>query len=58
MASILYLVGHGLTDWIHMAGIVFIYTVIAVMLPCCTSDIIFPLLLAKRKEASCPQKNL
>ena len=40
MASILYLVGHGLTDWIHIAG----------MLPCCTSDIIFSLLLVNKKE--------
>jgi len=58
MASILYLVGHGLTDWIHIAGMVFIYTVIAVMLPCCTRDIIFPLLLVNKKGTACHQRNL
>jgi hypothetical protein len=58
MASILYLVGHGLTDWIHMAGMVFFYTVIAVMLPCCTSDIIFPLLLVNKKKTACHERSL
>ena len=48
MASILYLIGFGLTEWIHVAGMVLIYMVIAVMVPCCTSDIVFPLLLVKK----------
>ena len=50
MASILYLIGFGLTEWIHVAGMVFIYMVLAVIIPCCTSDIIFPLLIAKKTE--------
>lgn len=45
MASILYLVSFGLVEWMHVAGMVFIYMVLAVVVPCCTSDIIFPLLL-------------
>lgn len=45
MASILYLIGYGLTNWFSQIGAVLIYMVIAVVLPCCTSDIIFPLLL-------------
>ncbi|MDI6640932.1 MAG: hypothetical protein QME68_01290 [Elusimicrobiota bacterium] len=48
MASILYLVSFGLTEWIPVAGMVFIYIVLAVILPCCTSDIVFPLLFVKR----------
>jgi len=48
MASILYLVSFGLTEWIPAGGMVFIYMVLAVMIPCCTSDIVFPLLLVKR----------
>ncbi|NIN91944.1 hypothetical protein GTO36_02920 [bacterium] len=48
MASIFYLVSFGLTEWIPVVGMVFIYMVLAVMIPCCTSDIIFPLLLVKR----------
>lgn len=41
--AILYLLSYGLTDWIHLVGGVFLVTVIAVMIPCCTSDIVFPL---------------
>lgn len=50
MASILYLVSFGLSDWILVSGLVLIYMVLAVMIPCCTSDIIFPLLLTKKIE--------
>lgn len=48
MASIFYLVSFGLTNWIPVGGMVFIYMVVAVMLPCCTSDIVLPLLLVKK----------
>ena len=47
MASILYLVSFGLSAWIEVAGMVFIYIILAVMIPCCMSDIVFPLLLTK-----------
>lgn len=43
MASILYLISFGVTEWMHMIGGVFLITIIAVMLPCCVSDIAFPL---------------
>jgi hypothetical protein len=43
MASILYLISFGITEWMHMIGGIFLITIVAVMLPCCTSDIIFPL---------------
>jgi hypothetical protein len=42
-ASIMYLVSFGLTDWVHQLGAILIYMVLAVVIPCCTSDIIFPL---------------
>jgi len=48
MASIFYLVSFGVTEWIPVGGMVFIYMVLAVMVPCCTSDIVFPLLLVKK----------
>ncbi|MDH5661933.1 MAG: hypothetical protein OEY92_02950 [Elusimicrobiota bacterium] len=48
MASIFYLVSFGLTEWIPVGGMVFIYMVLAVMIPCCTSDIVFPLLLVRK----------
>jgi len=43
MASILYLISFGITEWTHMIGGIFLITIVAVMLPCCVSDIIFPL---------------
>jgi hypothetical protein len=43
VASILYLLSFGVQDWIHAIGQVFIVTVFAVMIPCCASDIVFPL---------------
>ena len=48
VASILYLLGYGLTDWIHAVGGVFLITIVAVMVPCCASDIIFPLACVHR----------
>lgn len=45
VASIMYLVAFGLTNWVEVAGMVFVYMVFAVMIPCCASDILFPLLL-------------
>ncbi|MCD5390641.1 hypothetical protein LR007_02100 [candidate division NPL-UPA2 bacterium] len=50
MASILYLVSYGLSEWMHVIGLVFIYMVLAVIIPCCTSDIAFPLLLTEKGE--------
>ncbi len=44
MASILYLVAFGLKAWVQTIGLIFVIVVLAVMIPCCTSDIIFPLL--------------
>jgi len=46
MASILYLVSYGLTEWIHVIGMLFFYMVLAVIIPCCASDIVFPVLLS------------
>jgi hypothetical protein len=49
MASIFYMVGPmGMVAWIGQIGVVFLFVVVAVMLPCCFSDIIFPLLLTRR----------
>lgn len=47
-ASILYLLGFGLTGWIQSIGAVFLIIIIAVMLPCCASDIVFPLACVHR----------
>jgi len=48
MASILYLISFGLTHWSHKLSMIFVYMTIAVVLPCCCSDIVFPLLIKGR----------
>ena len=50
MASILYLISFGITEWIGMVGGIFLITIIAVMLPCCVSDIAFPLTFIRTKK--------
>jgi hypothetical protein len=48
MASIFYMVGPlGTLAWIDDIGAVFFFVVLAVLLPCCTSDIVFPLLMIR-----------
>jgi hypothetical protein len=48
MASIFYLIGpFGRLGWIDSIGIVFVFIIVAVMVPCCFSDIGFPLLLVR-----------
>jgi len=50
MASILYLVSYGLTDWIHVIGAVFVLIILAVIIPCCFGDIVFPLMVVSNKK--------
>jgi len=50
VASILYLISFGLNNWIHVLGLIFLYMIVAVVVPCCTSDIVFPLLLVKKER--------
>ena len=53
-ASLLYLVSFGLEHWIDRAGWVLIFMVLAVVIPCCFSDIVFPLLAVTRKDETPP----
>jgi len=46
MASLLYLVGFGMSDWTSEAGLIFVFMVLAVVIPCCVSDIVLPVLAA------------
>ena len=52
MASILYLISFGFSQWTGMIGGVFFITFLAVILPCCLSDIVFPLSFISRKSIS------
>ena len=65
MASILYLVGFGFSDWGHAFGGVFIFLIIAVLVPCTLSDIVVPVLFAtqgkrgkKKKSIECCHKGI
>lgn len=65
-ASLLYLASFGLAAWTDYVGYVLVLLLVSVMVPCCLSDIVFPLLfvrgerrlhghshrIAKREEAS------
>ncbi|MHC4917213.1 MAG: hypothetical protein ACYTGB_17165 [Planctomycetota bacterium] len=53
VASIMYLVSFGLTDWVSHLGAVFACVVVAVIVPCCASDIVFPLLFSGGKGEHC-----
>ncbi len=47
-ASIFYLVaGMEPLEWINELGKTFVFVIVAVMVPCCLSDIVFPLLMSK-----------
>lgn len=48
MASLLYLASYGMSEWINAVGMVFLYTVLAVIIPCCLSDIILPLMMTQK----------
>lgn len=47
-ASLFTLTAFGIADWIRLLPFVFIILLLSVWLPCCTSDIIFPLLFVKK----------
>ena len=52
-ASLFYFTAFGVADWIHLLPYVFLFLFLSVWIPCCTSDIIYPLLFV-RKEPELP----
>jgi len=48
----LYLVSFGLVGWTESLGLVFLVVITAVLLPCCISDIVFPVLMASRRKVT------
>jgi len=47
-ASLFYFTAFGVADWIPLLPFVFLFLFLAVLIPCCTSDIVYPLLLLGR----------
>jgi hypothetical protein len=47
LASCLYLLSYGFTDWSESIGAVFLFLIFAVLVPCTLSDVVVPMLFAK-----------
>lgn len=47
LASCLYLLSYGFTDWSESIGAVFLFLIFAVLVPCTMSDVVVPILFAK-----------
>jgi len=50
-ASLFYLTAFGIADWIHLLPFIFLFLFLAVWIPCCTSDIVYPLLFVRKGQA-------
>jgi hypothetical protein len=50
-ASLFYFIAFGKANWIPLLPFIFIFLFLAVWVPCCTSDIIYPLLFARRNHS-------
>ncbi len=49
-ASLFYLMAFGIVDWVPLLPLVFPILFVAVWIPCCVSDIVFPLLFVRKKQ--------
>lgn len=50
LASLFYLIGFGVVDWLIHIPFVFMLLFAAVWIPCCTSDIVLPLLFSRQEN--------
>lgn len=48
-ASLFYFTAFGIADWIHLLPYVFLFLFLSVWIPCCMSDIVYPLLFVRRQ---------
>ena len=51
-ASMFYFTAFGIAQWLPLLPLIFLFLFLAVWLPCCVSDIVFPLLFTGGKELS------
>jgi hypothetical protein len=49
-ASLFYFTAFGTANWIPLLPFVFVFLFLAVWVPCCVSDIVFPLLFVKKES--------
>lgn len=55
-ASLFDFTAFGIANWISLLPFIFLFLFLAVWLPCCLSDIIYPLLWAREAQAANPHK--
>ena len=48
-ASLFYFTAFGVANWIPFLPLIFLFLLLGVWIPCCLSDIVFPLLFVKKK---------
>jgi hypothetical protein len=48
-ASLFYIVAFGTAEWIPLLPLIFLFLFLAVWLPCCLSDVVYPLLFLRKK---------
>ena len=48
-ASLFYFTAYGIAHWLPLLPFIFLFLFLAVWLPCCISDIVFPLLFVRNK---------
>ncbi len=48
VAASLYLLANGFFEWSHQIGYVFLFLIVAVLIPCTVSDVVVPMIFAKR----------
>ncbi len=49
-ASLFYFTAFGIADWIRLLPYVFLFLFLSVWIPCCASDIIYPLLFVRKER--------
>ena len=50
-ASLFYFMAFGIADWIPLLPYIFLFLFLAVWIPCCASDIVYPLLFVRKDTA-------
>ncbi len=48
-ASLFYFTAFGIADWIRLLPLVFLFLFLSVWIPCCLSDIVYPLLFVRKE---------
>ena len=54
-ASLFYFMSFGIADWIPLLPFIFLFLFLAVWVPCCASDIVYPLLFVRKEQELSPQ---